>query len=165
MMRFLIRAGAPCIAAFMVISLFVDLYFLLSNAPIDLGFLRFISEKDLSTRSTSQLAVSLIPKIIFLYAMIRLFQLFRLFSANVFFSVEAISHLKWFSGAYMLSTFLAIIFNSLLFVSSTPETVVSLNINIDSHQISELGMAIVFYVVAYILNEARQHKEELEGYF
>ena len=112
-----------------------------------------------------QVAFYLLPKIIFLYAMIRLFQLFRLFSGNVFFSVEAINHLKWFSGAYMLSTLLEIIFNSLLFVSSTPETVIKLNINIDSHQISELGMAIVFYIIAYILNEARQHKEELEGYF
>jgi len=151
----------------MVCNLSLSLLFLFAGDSLSTGILSISSETDVSEYSSTQSMVWLIPKLVFLYSLYRLLRLFILFSKEDFFSISAINHLKWFSGFYMISTLLHIIVGGVLdlWVSGVGESELALKLNIDSGEIGEFGMAVVFFIVAFILNEARQHKEALERFF
>lgn len=166
-MRALIKIAVPLIAILIFFNISFELFFLLGGDALSSAFVSIKPATDVTAYSTIQLMVKAIPSIIFIYSLYRLLLLFRLFSKEDFFSLDAINHLKWFSGFYMLSTLLNIIVDGILnlWTSNNSDTSITLSLNIESQQLSEFGMAIVFFIIAFILNEARQHKEALEGFF
>lgn len=166
-MKTLIKIAVPSIIFLILCNILLCIVLIVGEGSISTSLISVKPDNDISDYSLIQLVVWLIPSFVFIYSLYRLLQLFILFSKGDFFAVTAIQHLKWFSGFYMLSTLLSIIVNGVLdsWTSKPEGSELTLNLNIQSGEIGEFGMALIFFVVAFILNEARQNKEALERIF
>ena len=132
--------------------------------PTDIGGVLLTLGPDKGPYTNAQLFVGLLPAALFLYALFRLWRLFGCFVEARYFSLAAVGHLRAFAAMYATS----VVFSGVVSVglrwwrhaSDAP-----LDIEIDGTQIWQLAMALIFFVIAYVLSEARKNAEELGDYF
>ncbi len=100
-------------------------------------------------------------RILFLYAFYRLWCLFRSFAKKAFFAQKTIAHLRAFTGLFTLFVISRLGIEFIHYMSLPYET----RGYLDTSEIGTLSYPILFFIIAYILNEARKNVEELDSYF
>ena len=103
-----------------------------------------------------------ITRIIYVFAFFRLWQMFGFFAQKRYFSLEAIGHLRLFTGLFALFTLLRIAIELIFIAVYEPSSGTAA---FDSTYIDDLAYPVLFFIIAHILNEARKHEEEIGHYF
>ena len=103
-----------------------------------------------------------VSRVIYVYGLYRLWQLFSAFGQKQYFARKTIQHLTIFSGCFLVYTALR----------KTVETIY-LNLYVlepgksefTATYLGDLFLPVLFFIVAHVLNEARKNEEEMGNYF
>jgi len=99
-------------------------------------------------------------RVIYLYAIYRLFRLFSGFARKAYFARETIRHLFVYTGLIVVFTVMRVGIEYLHFATATDQSAA-----FDGSELANLGNAVLLFIIAHILNEARKNSEELDNYF
>jgi len=106
--------------------------------------------------------LTVISRLIYVYGLYRLWQLFSAFEQKAYFARKTIEHLTIFSSCFLVYTALR----------KTVETIY-LNLYVldpgvdvfTEKYLGDLFLPVLFFIVAHVLNEARKNEEEMGNYF
>lgn len=105
----------------------------------------------------------LLISLVFLYGLYRLLRLLRLFEQGEFFSVPAIRHLRAFAGSLLAGTLASCLLPALEIAVARLAGLnhaTAVSIDLDASDAWMLLISTVFFVIAWILGEARQLAED-----
>jgi Protein of unknown function (DUF2975) len=127
------------------------------------GSLQIDVPTDLASYPTLALIYSVLLSLIFLYGLYRLVLLMRLFERGEFFSTPATRHLRAFAFTLLLGTALGCVLPAIELIAARLiglNHVTAVSIDMDGSDAWMILISTLFFVIAWIMGEARQLAED-----
>lgn len=127
------------------------------------GSLQIEVPADLANYPTLTLIYGVLVSLIFLYGLYRLVLLMRLFERGEFFSTPAIRHLRAFAFTLLAGTIVGCLLPAIELIAARLiglNHVTAVSIDMDGSDMWMILISTLFFVIAWIMGEARQLSED-----
>jgi hypothetical protein len=158
-----LRYAVIAVGAFIVAANGLLAWRSMADHPHVLSFVQLEVSGDLAAYPRLALLASVLASLIYLYSLYRLVALMRLFERGQFFCVQATRHLRAFSASLLLATVAGCLLPPLELMLARAlgfNHLHAVSIQLDSSDIGMILISALFFLIAWILSEARQLAED-----